>query len=254
MSAHVHAQVDLWTASLPVSSALFLTAVGYGCAWWRLSRTLPGLAQGRQLASFAGGLLVVWIAVGSALAPLDHLLLAFHMIKHLLLMLVAAPLLLWERSEAILVSALLPGLKVNEFFHRRSIRCLTSFITHPASCWLTAMTTIVGWHLPFIFQIAMSSRAVHLLDEGSFLVAGLLFWFPAMRVSSATSDDWLVPLYLFLATLPCDILSAFLVFGSRVVYRSYTSAPGLLGFSPLEDQEFAGALMWASVTLSLIHI
>jgi putative membrane protein len=57
-----------------------------------------------------------------------------------------------------------------------------------------------------------------------------------------------VPLYLFLATLPCDILSAFLAFCGRVVYPSYLAAPRLLDLSPLQDQECAGALMWVSVT------
>lgn len=252
MPPHVHAQVNLWTASLPVSLVLFLAAVGYGSGWWHLSRVLPQEAPLRQPISFMCGLLIVWVTVASALAPLDHFLLVFHMVKHLLLMLVAAPLILWAKSGAILVSALSPGLNLNEVFHRRSFRWLTNFITHPVSCWLAAMTTIIGWHLPFIFQIAMRSRAVHLLEELSFLVAGLLFWFPVMRVRSPVSDEWLAPLYLFLATLPCDILSAFLVFGGRVVYRSYMSAPGLLGFSPLEDQEFAGALMWIVVTFAYL--
>jgi cytochrome c oxidase assembly factor CtaG len=56
-------------------------------------------------------------------------------------------------------------------------------------------------------------------------------------------------LYLFLATLPCDILSGFLVFSDRVAYPVYFSTPRLLGFSVLEDQQCAAALMWTCVTL-----
>ena len=56
-------------------------------------------------------------------------------------------------------------------------------------------------------------------------------------------------MYLFCATLPCDVLSGFLTFCDRVVYSSYLSAPILLGLSPLEDQECAAALMWVSVTV-----
>jgi hypothetical protein len=56
-------------------------------------------------------------------------------------------------------------------------------------------------------------------------------------------------LYLFLATLPCDILSGFLVFSDRVAYPVYLSAPGMFGFSVLEDQQCAAALMWTCVTL-----
>jgi len=62
----------------------------------------------------------------------------------------------------------------------------------------------------------------------------------------------MVRLYLFLATLPCDALSAFLVFCGRVVYPSHRSAQALFGFSPLQDQECAGALMWFWVTIAYL--
>ena len=55
--------------------------------------------------------------------------------------------------------------------------------------------------------------------------------------------------YLFLATLPCDILSGFLVFCERVVYPVYFSSSQPFGLSALEDQQCAGALMWTCVTL-----
>jgi len=56
-------------------------------------------------------------------------------------------------------------------------------------------------------------------------------------------------LYLFFATLPCDILSGFLVFCDRVVYPVYLSSSNLFGFSALGDQQCAAALMWTCVTL-----
>jgi hypothetical protein len=56
-------------------------------------------------------------------------------------------------------------------------------------------------------------------------------------------------LYLFLATLPCDILSGFLVFSDRVAYPAYLAMPRHFTFSVLEDQQFAAALMWTAVTL-----
>jgi hypothetical protein len=56
-------------------------------------------------------------------------------------------------------------------------------------------------------------------------------------------------LYLFLATLPCDILSGFLLFSDRVAYPVYFSMPRHFGFSVLEDQQCAAALMWTCVTL-----
>jgi cytochrome c oxidase assembly factor CtaG len=56
-------------------------------------------------------------------------------------------------------------------------------------------------------------------------------------------------LYLFLATLPCDVLSGLLVFSDRVAYPMYLCSPRHSGLSVLEDQQCAGALMWTCVTV-----
>jgi len=93
-------------------------------------------------------------------------------------------------------------------------------------------------------------RLWHEIQHASFLLAGLLFWWPVIQPwpSSSRSPGWSVPLYLFLATLPCDALSAFLTFCGRVIYPSYVSVSHPLHISALQDQEWAGVLMWVSVT------
>jgi putative membrane protein len=215
-AAHVHLQ----PSSLPITLALAGIAVLYLCAW----RRLPTF----RAAAFLGGVCVVWLAIASPLAALDHELLTFHMIKHLLLMTVAAPLILWGSPER---GSLLG-----------SGRTLIL-------CWLAGTAAVVGWHVPAAFQLALESHRWHGVENASFLLAGLLFWWPVVQSRPDGGQAWSVPLYLFLATLPCDILSAFLAFCGRVVYPTYLDAPPLFDLSPLQDQEFAGALMWVSVTL-----
>jgi cytochrome c oxidase assembly factor CtaG len=82
-------------------------------------------------------------------------------------------------------------------------------------------------------------------------VAGLLFWWPVVQPwpNAPTEPRWSILLYLFLATLPCDILSAFLVFSERIAYPVYLSASRLSNFSVLADQQCAGALMWTCITI-----
>src|SRR5262249_19024383 len=91
----------------------------------------------------------------------------------------------------------------------------------------------------------------HGVQAASFLATGILFWGPVInsRLRGARWPRWLIPLYLFTATFPCDALSAFLVFCDRVVYRSYLSAPRILNISPLRDRERPGALRWVAVTI-----
>jgi putative membrane protein len=183
-----------------------------------------------RLAAFTGGVLLLWAVMGSPLAALDHQLLSFHMLQHLLLMTVAAPLILLGLRRN-----LPPG-------------------AHPVFCWLASTITVIGWHIPAMFALGMRSEGWHLAEHACFFAAGLLFWWPVVQPwpSLAARPRWSVPLYLFLATLPCDALSAFLTFCNRVVYPHYLHAQRLFDISPLGDQEIAGALMWVWVTFAYL--
>jgi cytochrome c oxidase assembly factor CtaG len=207
--------------SLPVTLALAIAALLY---------LRVGLKDVRRLAAFESGLLALWIAVGSPLAHLDHEDLTAHMVQHLLIMTVAAPLLLWGARR-------ITGIRIN---------------VHPVICWLAGTGVVAWWHVPAIFDLGMSSAFWHGIEQGTFLVAGLLFWLPVMQHWSDANNRWSVPLYLFLATMPCDALSAFLTFCGHVVYPSYLSGPGLTQSSVLADQACAGALMWVWVTFAYL--
>ncbi len=124
----------------------------------------------------------------------------------------------------------------------------------PWVCWLAGTAAVIAWHLPIPFQLGMRSHWVHHLEDLSFLLAGFLFWRPIVQSSptEARSLRWSMAFYLFLATFPCDILSAFLVFSDRLIYPFYLSAPRLLSMAPLQDQQCAGALMWVWVTFAYL--
>jgi putative membrane protein len=179
--------------------------------------------------------------MGTPLATLDQEFLTAHMVQHLLLMTVAAPLIL-SGDPLIALSRRLP--EPGPFF-RNAVRR----VTHPVFCWLAGTCTVIGWHIPSAFALGMHSRAWHSVEHASFFVAGLLFWWPVIQPwpSTAVWPRWSVPLYLFLATLPCDALSAFLTFCGHVVYPHYGVAA-----SALADQERAGALMWVWVTFAYL--
>jgi putative membrane protein len=124
-------------------------------------------------------------------------------------------------------------------------------VLNPALCWFAAAGALVVWHIPSVFMLGMRSEMWHGIGQASFLAAGLLFWWPVVE-PSRNGTKWpesSILLYLFLATLPCDILSGFLVFCDRVVYPVFFLSPHLFGMSALEDQQCAGALMWSCVTV-----
>jgi len=244
-----------WSIPLAIASALLVMAFVYLRGWLSLRNAFPNLIPGWRLAAFISGLFAVWAVVASPLAALDHQSLTIHMMKHLLLMTVAAPLVLAGAPAFPLVCGL-PKLFIKSHSPLASLpaRWLERCLRHPVLCWLAGTAVVIGWHLPVAFQLGMRSHWVHNLEDGCFLAAGVLFWWPVVQSSpSATrSPRWSKVLYLFLATLPCDVLSAFLVFCNRLVYPFYLSTPQLFSLRPLQDQECAGALMWVWVTFAYL--
>jgi putative membrane protein len=250
----VHAQS--WSLSVTITSALMvLTALVYLRGWLSLRNAFPNLVAGWRLAAFMSGLVAVWAAVASPLATLDHQSLTIHMLKHLLLMTIAAPLALAGAPVFPLMCGL-PKLfiKIHPALASPLARWLKRYLMHPVLCWLAGTAAVIGWHLPGAFQLGMRSDWVHIVEDLCFLIAGLFFWWPIVPSSpSATrSPRWSMALYLFLATVPCDILSAFLTFCGRVIYPSYLSTARIFNLSPLQDQECAGALMWVWITFAYL--
>jgi putative membrane protein len=204
-------------------------------------------------ASFLFGMSLIWAALGSPLVAYDHDLLTVHMIQHLLLMTFAPALILL--GEPLL--AFWHGLPrfgkvvVGLLFRLPFVQRFARMLSRPALCWTVSALTLLGWHVPALFTLGMHSEVWHCVEQASFLGAGFLFWLPVIQPwpSVSTGPQWSTLLYLFLATLPCDILSGFLVFSDRVAYPVYFSMPRHLGFSVLEDQQCAAALMWTCVTL-----
>jgi putative membrane protein len=206
-----------------------------------------------RLASFLLGMFSVWGALGSPLIAYEHDLLTVHMIQHLLLMtfapaliLLGEPLLLFWRGLPRFGKVVLGPLLQRPFVQR-----FGRIVSRPALCWTVSALTLLGWHVPELFTLGMRSEAWHSIEQASFLVAGFLFWLPVIQPWPAVwmGPQWSTLLYLFLATLPCDILSGFLVFSDRVAYPVYFSMPRHFGFSVLEDQQCAAALMWTCVTI-----
>jgi cytochrome c oxidase assembly factor CtaG len=241
------------TISIPVTVCLAYGAYVYHRGWRRLDSSSRARPVSRA-AAFMGGTFALWIALGSPLQTLDDELLTFHMTQHLLLMLVAPPLLLL-------------GDPIEPFFHglpRFAVRGglgpllrygpakrVGHFVTHPAFCWLAGTIALLGWHLPAPFELAALSDGWHEVEHMTFFATALLFWWPVIqpRPSVARWPHAAIPVYLFLGMLANDALSAALCFSDRVLYPSYAVGSARFSLSPLDDQACAGALMWVFGTV-----
>ncbi|HKN16679.1 MAG TPA: cytochrome c oxidase assembly protein [Candidatus Sulfotelmatobacter sp.] len=239
--------------SFLASAVLILAALIYVRGWIRIRRLERDIVGDWRAASFLLGLFLIWLAIASPIAALDHRLLTVHMIQHLLLITLAPPLI-WLGAPMQPLTHGLPQRFVGflaPIFRWAAMQRLGKILANPTLCWLAATCALIGWHIPSLFALGLRSEMWHGIEQASFLISGVLFWWPVIRPwpTGSNGSEWSIILYLFLATLPCDILSGFLVFCDRVVYPVYFSSPRLLEFSALEDQQCAGALMWTCVTV-----
>ena len=254
MSPVLDAFLRSWPFDPWLLVALILPAWIYGRGWRTLRRRDPLRWHSGQLAAFVGGLSAIYLALASPVEPFSALLLQVHMVQHLLLMMVAPPLLWLGTPLFPLLRGLprpirtywaIPLLRapfLNRWFGR---------LTYPwvALALYTAMAW--GWHSPAVYERALRSSGWHYLQHFCFLGSALLFWYPVVRPYPARPrwSAWLLFPYLILADVQNTVLSALFTFSSRVLYPYYAEGPRLAGVSVLEDQAAAGVLMWVPGSL-----
>ena len=230
-------------------AAIALTALVYVRGWRALCAQMPARFGTTQLASFLGGLAALLVAVASPLDAFASLLLTVHMVQHLLLTMVAAPLLLLGSPQMPLLRGLpapLARAVLGPFLASSDLRALGRVLTHPVVALLAFVTTTTAWHLPFLYELALRSDAWHAVEHACFLVAALLFWWPVVLPwpSEEQWPRWAILPYLLAADVSNTALSALFSFSEVVLYPTYAAAPRLGLSSAIADQSAAGALMW----------
>jgi cytochrome c oxidase assembly factor CtaG len=238
-----------WSVPPAASFALALTALVYLRGWLLMRRAGVPFIPAWRAACFIGGLLTIWLALASPLDTFASFLIAAHMSQHMLLMMIAPPLILLGAPLIPLVRGL-PIFAAREFagpflnwqIAMRLGKALTKL-------WVAVMLmgmVMFAWHTPRLYELALSSSGWHEFEHVCFFLASLIFWWPVVQPwpSHAQSPRWAVVPYLLIADLQNTILSAILVFSDRLLYPSYSQMPRLFGLSALHDQAASGAIMW----------
>jgi cytochrome c oxidase assembly factor CtaG len=236
------------------AAAIGITGLLYTRGWICLHQLLPEKYSRLRLAAFLSGLTVLWLALAPALESLSALLLSVHMVQHLLLLVVAPPLLFLGSPELPLLRGLPRSLAhdgIAPFLRFAEAKKITAFLQRPLLCWLAFVGTLIAWHIPIAFDLALHSTGWHHFEHACFLTSALLFWGPVVRGSEHRPGDsgWILPVYLLAADLVNTALSALLTFSDRVLYPPYATVPRLFGTTPLTDQTAAGVIMWVPGSL-----
>ena len=237
-----------WTFDPWLIIPLSVAAGLYLRGWWLLHCQMPQRFGVWRLGGFQLGLGTLLLALASPLETLAEVLLQAHMAQHLVLMMVAPPLLVYGAPtlpllrglpHVVLKRGLGPLLTWTVLWH------LEGFFTYPVVGWLAFVMATVAWHIPTLYELALHSHFWHHVQHLCFLSTGMLFWWPVLQPwpSRPRWPRWAMIPYLLLADLQNTALSAALVFSERILYPTYLTVPRLWGISALDDQATAGVMM-----------
>jgi len=247
---------DLWKAWAldPVALAAAVAVIGFFLQGWiRLHRRRPELAPWTRIPLFVAGVAVVLIGL---LSPLDTIaeeyLQSAHMLQHVLIAdLGIALTLIAVRGPLSLF--FLPRDLLAPLARSRRLRATLSFLLRPVVAVPLWLGVLIAWHIPALYDAALSQPLVHRLEHLSFVLVGLLVWTlivdPAGHGRLGLNGRIGLTVLFFWAG---QLLAYVFVFGFEPYYDVYAEQPErLLGLSPLTDQRLAGIVMMAEQMLTL---
>jgi len=248
------ALVHGWTVPPYLTIFSVLAVVLYMRGWRRGHALRPVELPRWRTWCFCGGILSFWLAIASPIGAFDDTLLTAHMVQHLILMMVAPPLILLGAPAVPLLRGLARPIVlkvVAPLLRLRALREIAHGLLHPVFGWLALNLAYLGWHIPAAFELALRSEAWHEVEHACFFSTALLFWWTVIQPwpSRPRGSRWLAVPYLLTADFVNTAVSAFLAFSGRLLYPTYADAPRVLALSPLDDQVAAGAFMWVAGSL-----
>ena len=235
-----------WSLEAHVLLPLLAAALIYGWAVRRVNRAHSGNRVARwRVAAWYAGLTTLFVALSSPIATYDTTLFSVHMVQHLLLTMVAAPLLVLAAPITLLLRVARPVTRrrvILPVLHSWPVR----IVSFPVVTWVLFASVMWASHFSPLFDAALEDEPVHVLEHALFLGTALLFWWP---VVGADPSPWRLPhpariAYVFLGMPHSSFLALAIFSAPGVLYSHYETLARAWGPTALADQQLAGGIMW----------
>jgi putative membrane protein len=235
-----------WTFEPLPTFAIVAAVVWWRWAIGRVAAAHPGKpVPRRRNVAFVGGMAAIAVALLSGIGRYDTALFSVHMVQHILLALVAAPLIAVSAPITVLLRVSSPTTRrrwILPVLHAR----VTRIMSFPVVTWLVFAAVMWGTHFTPLFDAALENPLIHDLEHALFLGSALLFWWPAVGLDPA---PWRMThpvraLYTFLQMTQNTFLAVVLLNAQTVLYPHYATLARTWGPSPLADQQLAAGIMW----------
>jgi putative membrane protein len=225
-----------WEPSIIIGTALLVGLYLYGIGPLRRKYQLATEVKRGQVVAFLLGVFIMFLALVSPLDELgDSYLFSAHMVQHLFITLVGPPLLLIGT----------PGWLLQPLLRKRTVFLIARVFTFPALAFFLYNANFWLWHAPPLYNATLENQSIHILEHVTFIVFGILNWWP---IFSPSEELPRLPLggqilYIFLSGMPTVALGAGLTFFPPL-YAPYLAAPRIWGISAAVDQQLGGLIMW----------
>lgn len=227
-----------WPLHPDVLLSMLVLEGGYLALAVRGARRHPGVCvvSRRQLTLYSAGVFVLWVAAGTPIHDWgERYLFSVHMFEHLLIAMVAPPLILLGT----------PGWMLRPVLTKRGVYQVARVLTLPIVAFMFFNLVTLFTHLPNVVDYILLHHPVHFLAHVLLFFSALVMWWPVFsplpelpRIGFAGQM-----IYLFVQSLVPSILASFMTFGTTVLYQFYVNAPRRWGLTPYEDQVMAGLIM-----------
>ncbi|MEA2256452.1 MAG: putative rane protein [Solirubrobacteraceae bacterium] len=226
-----------WTFDPGALALIGLAVIAY-VPRWRRARLDDGprAAPVGRLLLFATGIAALAAALISPIDILGEQAFVMHMTQHILLLDVVPILLIVSLTKVILR----PATRRLQRLERAA-----GPLAHPATAIVLYVAVMWGWHVPALYDAALSNSTVHALEHTCFMTAGALYWWHVLSpIRSRSHMRGLGPvLYMLSTKLLVGLLGIAITFAPHALYAFYSRRPEIWGLSPGEDQALAGGLM-----------
>jgi putative membrane protein len=243
-----------WSFEPTVFLPLALLVAGWVALVRRVNAAHPATpVPRRRSVAFLAGVAAIAVALQSGIERYDTTMFSIHMVQHLLLTLVAAPLIALGAPVTLLLRAASPRVRrrfILPLIHSRILRV----VSFPVVAWLIFAGVMWATHFSPLFDLALENRLVHDLEHSLYLGAALLFWWPAVGLDPA---PWRLAhpvrvLYVFLQMPQNTFLAVVIMNAATPLYPHYATLARPWDPSPLVDQQMAGGIMWMGGDLLFI--
>jgi len=237
---HPAARIALTDFTVHPSTVIGLAGLGALYHWRAGQRPAESTAASPttgQRATFYSALALIFLSLNGWLHDLsDGYLFSAHMVQHLVLTLVAPPMLVLGT----------PGWMLRPALRWPVVGPVARWVTAPSRCFAIFNVVLVAWHLPPMYELAMRHHALHIVQHLCFMTAAVLMWWPVLsplpelpRLSYPGQM-----LYLFLLSIPMSLVAVCIGYADHLLYPYYASAARIWGITPMQDQMIGALIMW----------